>query len=326
MPLIKSKGYNWLNDLDVQILTSLGLIGYAWYDSHVFYVNADTTKGKARPSHSGQHFEAPLLTVGDALENVETGRGDIILLQPSATNFTEGDVSIAKTDIVIAGMVPANRGRIIFKPTTDPTTAMFIGANTSNRITLKNIQFNGAGDGGNDVKAFAVAGLADYVDGFTIEGCRFVLCGTGISTSNAGSACDWLIRDNTFINCDNGILGYLHHGEIVGNKMLKTLTTALTVGISLLDATTVADSDGCLVHHNTILGGIEGTTPMADGIIVAAACYGVGVWDNKVAGCTTNITVTDNTAAAHAIFNITGDGREGGGEWANAETYLHAIA
>jgi len=325
IPKLILHDYKWMEYADVMRLASLDLLKYARRDSHVFYVNPDTDVGRDG-QHSGMKYRSPLNTIEEALSKVESGRGDFVIIQASDTDITEGDIEIAKTDIVIAGMTPANMGRVTLKPSDDPSGAIFSCTNASNRIVFKNLRINGHGDGGDDVKGIRLTGKADYGEGYIIEDCIFELCGNAIVTSNTGSASDWVIRNNLLINCDNGIAGYFHHGEIYGNRIIKTVTTALTVGISLLDNTTTADSDGCMIHHNTVLGGIEGTTPMADGIKVAAACYGVGVWENRVSGCTTNITVTDNTAASHAIFNITGDGREGGGEWADAETYLNASA
>jgi len=315
------KDYKWMTYADVLRLSQLGLLKYANKSSHVFYV--DFANGKDT-QHSGRNFDAPLLTLTKAVSQVESGRGDFILIIPSAgTNGTDGDIALAKTDVVIAGLGDAAQVGVTIYPTTDPATAIIAATAAADRIVIKNIYFDGNGDGGADVVAInAIGGASNWI----VEDCIFSRCGTGINGSNAATANLWKIRNNLFANCDSGIVGYFGFADIYNNKFIKTNTAALTVGISLLDNTTTANSDGALIRNNIILGGIEGTTPMADGIVVAAACYGVGVIENRVAGCTTNVTVTENTAASQSIFNLTGDGREGGGEWADAETYIDATA
>jgi hypothetical protein len=296
----------------------MGMPGMNVHSNAKYWVNPNVLKGS--DSNDGT-YTAPFRTLAKAVSKMKAG--DAVFIQNGmGTALAEGDIDLtALTDIAIIGLSSPMGGEVIIKPTTDPTTSIFKLSSTSQRILIAGITFNCAGDGGNDVKAINSTG-ADYV---TIQGCTFIY-GTGIITTNANTSQFWKISGNRFLNTVNAIVGYLGLADISNNQIIKTATGALTVGISLLDNTTTADSDGALIHHNTILGGIEGTTPLADGILVAAACYGVGVVDNRVAGCTANVTVTSNTAGAQNIFNLTDQGRAGGGEWADAETYLGATA
>lgn len=303
---------------DYIALATLGQLGLMTYTGQRFFVNPTATRGNDNNDGS---FGRPYATLAKAVSMAVAGRGDVIFIQSGCgTDLTDIDVDLTTmTDLSIVGLNAPSGGFVRFKSTTDPTTAIIKLAAASARILIANIRFDCTGDGGKDVVAINSTG-ASAVNVLNCQG----VYGTFINTTNAASSSNWRISGNTLINTDSGIVGYLNLAEIDNNRIIKTVTTALTVGISLLDNTTTADSDGALVHHNAIFGGIEGTTPMANGIVVAAACYGVGVYENRVAGCTANVTVTQNTAGAHSVLNLTEDQRAGGGEWADAETYLGA--
>ncbi len=301
---------------DYITMAILGQAGIMTGVGKQYFANDDTSRGSDRYDGS---FGRPFLTIKKAVDMSVVGRGDVIFLQSGCgTNYTDYDIDLtAMTVLTIIGLNDPSGSAVLIKPTIDPATAIFkLGAN-SKRIQLINLGLSGAGDGGNDVIMINSTGA----DNISVIGCT-ASNGTFINTTNAASSSSWKISKNRLLNTVNGIKGYLGLAEIDHNIIRKTVTTELTVGISLLDNGDTADSDGALIHHNTILGGIEGTTPLANGILVAAACYGVGIWENRVSGCTDNISYAANTVGTHAMFNMTDDGRNGGGNWADAQTYL----
>lgn len=277
-------------------------------------------------SNDGESWAYPLKTVVKALSKVRSGYNDVIILQPcpltvagAASVITEADISVAKSDLSIIALNDPTNQSIIFRQTTDPSTSVFNLTAAADRVLFKGLAFDGNGDGGKDVWAFNIVGGSV---GGTIKNCRFFR-GNGIKSTNAASASEWVIEDNKFIDIDTEIIGYFNLGMIRRNRSVKTATGALTVSISLLDTTT-ADSDGAIIENNTILGGIVGTTPRATGISVAAACYGVGIIDNRVAGCTDNLSYTQSTAGCYGINNKTDDGGQGGAEYADTEDNLNS--
>lgn len=261
----------------------------------------------------------------------KTYREHVYLLPGQGTDYDDDTVSaslsnayvyinISDISIHACGMP----GDVVINPDAAATAGIFALGTSADRLELDGIWFD-CTTAANECIDVPSGG----VNNCWIHNCRFDGQGgaaaAGIVTANAATCANWIIENNTFIDCTvAAIKGYLGYGIIRNNVFIKTLTTAMTDGISLLDNTTTADSDGAVIHDNIILGGIEGTTPLATGIKVAAACYGVGIWHNAVSGCTDNLSYTANTAAAHGMENYTSDGRNGGAEYADSEDKLNS--
>ncbi len=219
-------------------------------------------------------------------------------------------IYLNKSNVHLIGLNPGHMGSVIVKPGAAATAGILNLGNGADRCEIAGLTFDTTTAAN---ECIAVTGGADNV---WVHDNKFVAygetAGAGIVGTNVASCDGWVIERNTFLNCTvAAILGYFHDGVIRNNRLVKTVTGALTIGISLLDNTTTADSDGCLVENNIVGGGIVGTTPLADGISVAAACYGVLISNNLIGGCTDNLTMTENTAAAHAFNNKTYDQGEG---------------
>ena len=259
----------------------------------------------------------------------KTYREHIYLLPGQGTDYDDDTVgaslanayvyiNISDISIHACGMP----GDVVIKPGAAATAGIFALGTIADRLELDGIWFD-CTTAANECIDVPSGG----VNNCWIHNCRFDGQGgaaaAGIVTANAATCANWIIENNTFIDCTvAAIKGYLGYAKIRNNILIKTLTTAMTIGISLLDNTTTADSDGAVIHDNLVLGGIEGTTPLATGISVAAACYGVGVWRNGVAGCTDNLSHTANDAATQAIDNYTADGRQPAAEYADVEDKL----
>jgi len=229
-------------------------------------------------------------------------------------------VYINISDVSIIGC--GRPGDVVVKPDAAATAGIFALGTSADRIEIANIHFDSTTAANGMINA--ASGGCDDV---WIHHCAFDGQGgaasVGINTANAATCARWTIEYNRFIDRVTGsVIGYLGLGIIRYNTIIKTIAGALTIGISLLDNTTTADSDGAVIHDNLVLGGINGTTPLADGISVAANCYGVGVWRNGIAGCTDNLTITENTAGAHAIDNYTYDQGEGNVAYATVDDKL----
>jgi hypothetical protein len=292
---------------------------------------------------SGEDVDHAVQSIQQALYNISLKRTatgkvyeDVIFLLPTnAVDYDDDTVGntakgglanayvyINQANIRIRGIgIP---GGVLIKPDAAATAGIFAIGTSADRLEISGIRFD-CTTAANECIDVPSGGANDV----HIHDCIFDGQGgaaaAGIVTGNAATCARWVIENNQFIDCTvAAIKGYLGHGLIRNNVFIKTMTGAMTDGISLLDNTTTADSDGCVIRDNLVLGGIEGTTPLATGIKVAGACYGVGIVDNRAAGCTDNLSHTANTAATHAIENATGDGRNGGAEYADTEDRLNS--
>uniref|UniRef100_A0A6M3JVA4 Pectate lyase n=1 Tax=viral metagenome TaxID=1070528 RepID=A0A6M3JVA4_9ZZZZ len=276
---------------DILRLSELGLMGRVQANSKVFYVNPSASASNAR----GFPYEAPVNTIAKALALCTSGQGDFVLIQPTpGTNITEYDVSVAKGSVTIASLADPTAGMCVIKPTTDPTTSVMALTAAADNVMLKNLILYGSGDGGNDKLCLNVIGGANNV---TIDNCYFIYGSAGITTSNVASCQSWVIKNCRFIDMStHGVQGYFKWGIIKDNLLQNTDNSAWSAGgILVLDNTTTADSDGCMIVDNTIMAGV--TAVMATGISVAANCLGVGIVNNMLGGLATKpVQVADGIA------------------------------
>lgn len=284
-------------------------------------------------SNSGADIRDAFQTIQKAV-NVCSGVADdyIFLLPTDGTDYDDDTVGaslanayvyINKSNVHLIGINPAHGQSVIVNPGAAATAGVINLSAAADRVEIAGITFNTTTAAN---EAIAVTGGAN---GVWVHDCRFLGAGgaaeAGIVGTNVASCADWVIENCLFYNLDVGaVVGYFSRGIIRNCKIIKTVTAAMTDGISLLDNTTTADSDGAVIENIVVLGGIEGTTPLATGLKVAAACYGVGIINCQVSGCTDNLSYTANTAAAHEIGCLTSDGRNGGAEYADSEDKLNS--
>lgn len=316
------------NELDIKIHPK----GSFWY---VDAANGSDAGNGKDVDHATQTIQQALYNI--SLERTASGKTyeDVILLMPTnAVDYDDDTVGntakgglanayvyINQPNIKIIGV--GSPGGVVINPDAAATAGIFAIGASADRLEIANIEFD-LTTAANE--CIAVTGGADSVH---IHDCIFTGTGgaanAGIVSTNVASCSNWIIERNRFYDLDVGaIVGYFNKGIIQDNIIGKIVAAAITDGISLLDNTTTADSDGAMILRNVVSGGIEGGTPMATCVKVAAACIGVIIADNRVAGGTDNLSYTANTAGAHAIQNFTSDGRQGGAEYADEEAVLNS--
>jgi hypothetical protein len=104
-------------------------------------------------------------------------------------------------------------------------------------------------------------------------------------------------------------------------RILATAEAAAK-GILLLDNTTTADSDGCMIIGNVVGCGINGGDPLVEGITVPSDSISVMIVNNYIGGSTDNLSMTENDAGSHAINNYTYDQGEGNVAYATVDDKL----
>ncbi|KKN78257.1 hypothetical protein LCGC14_0351160 [marine sediment metagenome] len=274
-----------------------------------------------KDSYSGTDIKYAFQTIQKAVDKCSGESDDYIYLLPSdgvdydddtvGTSLANAYVYINKSNVHLIGLNPPHMQSVIIKPGAAATAGIIALGTGADRCEIAGITFD-LTTAANECIDVPSGGA----NGVWVHDCHFIGTGdtndTGINTANAANSSYWIIEDCVFYNLVIGaVKGYFNRGVIRNNRIVKTVTGALTDGISLLDNTTTADSDGCLVENNIVGGGIVGTTPLATGIKVASACYGVIISNNYIGGCTDNLSMTENTAAAHAFHNYTYDQGQG---------------
>lgn len=303
---------------EITMLSSLGILHRLRKDSKIFYVNPDPSIGSDSKNLTGRNFRSPLLTVGNAITKCTSGNGDFILIQSSGSMLDETDVSINKSDITIAAMSDVNSATTVWRSSTSPSTAHIIIGSSGDNLLIQGLGFSGV-----DTTAISAAGGANNV---TIRKCNFSDYAACITTSNGASCANWVIEDCRFYNASTvGITGYLHHGLIRRNQFLNTDNTAWSVAaIKLLDNTTTADSDGCIIKDNLIMGGYSNV--MEVGIYVVANVIGVGIINNVIGGLCTRSCIVESGISGQLGNSIIGnygvDGANGTAEYADAEVMI----
>ena len=282
-------------------------------------------------SYSGTDIKYAFKSIQRAVDKCSGESDDYIFLLPQDGVDYTGDtvgqslanayVYINKSNVHLIGINPGHGQSVIINPGAAASTGIInLGAN-ADRVEIAGITFNTTTAANEAISATGGS------SGVWIHDCRFLgaagAAEAGIVTTNAASCADWVIENCYFYNLDvASIQGYLSRGIIRNNRIITTVSAALTMGIELVDNTTTADSDGCLIENNIVGGGINGGTPLADGISVASACIGVLISNNLVGGATDNLTMTENTAGAHAFNNFTYDQGEGNVVYANLDDKL----
>jgi len=201
--------------------------------SQIFYV--DNVNGS--DENPGYPFEVPVKTIAHALSLVEDGRGDFVLLKPTGSAFTEEDVSIAKSDLVIAGLADPNSEQCAIVPDAACTAAIFSLTTAADFVRIQNLYFN-------DTTAAKPCILtASGAHNVEIHNCKFVLSNDSAIDFDAGAVNDPVIKDCTF-----------QLGDGAGVPIVMECGTS-----------------GGLIEGCTIINGINGSgTPPADGILVKA--------------------------------------------------------
>ena len=214
-------------------LYQLGVIGLLRNTSQIFYV--DPANGS--DENPGYPFEAPVKTIAHALSLVESERGDFVLLKPSTTVVTEGDISVAKADLVISGLADPNSELCTINSSSAATTGIFTLTAAADRVRIQNLYFN---DGTAAKPCIVTANGATNVE---IHNCKFVLTQDSAIDFDAGAVGDPVIKDCTF-----------QLGDGAGVPIVMECGTS-----------------GGLIEGCTIINGINGSgTPPADGILVKA--------------------------------------------------------
>lgn len=325
-PYTPGTAYLHLSPQVQQLLADLDVLKYAQHNSHAYFVNAYI----GSTNNSGT-LTAPYQLIQTAVNAATSGRGDFVVLTPTdATNYDDDVVSasltnayvyVNKSNLTIVGMNSPSYGEAIIKPGAAASVGIINLGAAADRVRLVNLSLDGTTAANELIQGTAGA---DYV---TVERCRFYKGTKGIDAP--GTCTSWMIKNNQFYDQTlSAIYGYFGGGRIQGNVFSSiTLSNSAdidTLGvIRILDNTTTANSDGCLIIGNIILGGDatagSGSYNAESGIRVAAACLNVGVVSNMVAGCDTCLYGT----AANGQYFMGNFGPDGsGGEYADSEVNL----
>lgn len=325
-PYAPGTAYLHLSPQVQQLLAELDVLKYAQYNSHAYFVNAYS--GSA--TNSGT-LTAPVQKIQAGIDLCISGRGDFVVLQPTdgtdydddvvGASLTNAYIYVNKSNLTIVGMNGPAMGEVIIQPDAAASVGVINLGAAADRVRLVNLTIVGTTAANELIQATAGA---NYV---TVEHC---LLRDGTKAIDAPGTCSaWMIQGNTFIDQTlSAIYGYFSLGTIKNNtfKSFQASNTADidTLGvIRILDNTTTANSDGCLIMKNIILGGDatagSGSYNAESGIRVAAACLNVGVVGNYVAGCDTCLYGT----AANGQYFMGNFGSDGsGGEYVDSEVNL----
>jgi hypothetical protein len=272
---------------EIAMLSALGVLHRRKRYGRLLYLNRDPSIGSDSnvPDKAGLPFDRPLYTLAACLSYCESGRGDIIVLQPSIYDVTEDDVSIAIADLTLVGMLDPTSG-YGFNPDAASTATILSLAAAADNVLIKNLRFDTTTG---LQSAIATVSGSHFLK---VEDCFFNLVGTTGPTGfgidmDAGKVAYPVIRNCTFhlgtlivaaiwIECNDA----LPFGALVENCNIVSILNGAGTGAA--GGIYVADGTGVIVKDCDIQGGDPATAyNIGDGIEIAA-----GVLNTMISGCT----------------------------------------
>lgn len=244
----------WYLD-DFLLLQALGVLHRRKRYSKIFYINPDSSIGSDACSvgAQGTRFDTPLLTLAAAISYCTTANGDFIVLQPSTTQITEEDVSIAIADLTLVGMEDPWCGYGL-KPDAAVSAALLSLTAAADNVLLKRLYLDNA------------TGLKSIIK--TASGAHFLRAEDCLFNVKGASGSEGYGIDTTAAAVNNPVL----------KNCVFTLNTYVTAAIALK-----AGAGGGLLENCTIINMLNGAgTPPVDGINLMA---GTGV---VIKGCHIN--------------------------------------
>ncbi len=281
----------WINLEDFLILQSLGVAHRVKKDSHVFWVNPAT--GSDTGNLSGSSFRSPVATMAKAIGKCETTRGDFVVLQSSIVQAAEEDISIAKADLTLVGMMDPFGYYGIKSDAAVAATVLSLTAAAAN-VLIKRLYLDNAAGLRSIIKTASECHFLRVEDCvFNVKGAASADIGYGINLSAAAVNSPVVLRNTfyvqTLVQDVMQIKAGLTGGLIAENTIVNMLDAG---GTGAVNGINLAAGTGVVIRSNHISGGEVITARNFDTVItIAAGCINtILTGPNYIGNCDAGVT------------------------------------